>query len=134
MGAFKTWLVREAQIRDKGCVTGGRYKGYVSERLGRGLRQPLFAAHPHICMYIYIHRAREIEYVCTFPDLISPSELRGPVLESATWGAGLLETAWLDPGRSSYLQFSCGRCPCHEMKMIFYKPILQVFIRTLAIL
>ena len=37
---FKTWLVREAQISDTGYVTGGRYKGYVTERSGRGPRQP----------------------------------------------------------------------------------------------
>ena len=44
---FKTWLVREAQIRDRGYVTGGRYKGYVTQRLERGPRQPPFAAHAH---------------------------------------------------------------------------------------
>ena len=41
---FKTLLVREAQIRDRGYVTGGRYKGYVTER-------PLCGTPP----YIYIH-------------------------------------------------------------------------------
>ena len=45
---FKTRLVSEAQIRDMGYATCGRYNGYVAERSGRRLRQPPFAAHPHI--------------------------------------------------------------------------------------
>ena len=45
---FQTWLVREAQIRDRGYVTGDRYKGDVTDRSGRKPRQPPFAAHPQI--------------------------------------------------------------------------------------
>ena len=59
---LKTWLVREAQIRNRGYVRGGRYKGYVTERSGRGPRQPPFAAHPYIytymtslCTHVYIY-------------------------------------------------------------------------------
>ena len=54
-GYFKTWLVREAQIRDRGYGTCGRYKGYVIERSGRGPRQPPFAAHPHIDIHANIY-------------------------------------------------------------------------------
>ena len=42
---FKTRLVRKTQIRDRGYVTCGRYKGYVTERQGVG-RDNLFWGTP----------------------------------------------------------------------------------------
>ena len=44
-----TWLVREAQIRDRGYVTCGRYKG----TWGAGPRQPPLRHTPNICIDIY---------------------------------------------------------------------------------
>ena len=49
---FKMWLVRDAANPQQGYVTGGRYKGHVTECLGRGTRQHPPAAHPRIASIV----------------------------------------------------------------------------------
>ena len=51
--AFRHGLL-EKRKSATGYVTCGRCKGYVTERLGCGPRQPPFAAHRHMHIYIYI--------------------------------------------------------------------------------
>ena len=41
-------LHTKTKLRDRGYVTGGRWKRYVTGRSGRGTRQNPLAAHPHM--------------------------------------------------------------------------------------